>query len=581
MIDTNRILFIPSTRKGNGTGHLKRCLDWGSDLQVQHLYSLDHSESEIQALKDHPLCSRHPRIRWHSKPTSDWDLIILDNRSTASLPEEFAGIPVIAIDESGSMRDTASYTLDILPSLTQSSPNFRNFNFLKTSHNKRSFSGQTKKILVTFGGEDPSSLGLKVLRALDSDLKKAYDWTFIIPNHQFSEESEKGVECLNYINDLKEQLWNYDLVITSFGLTAFESRASRVPVILINPGSYHDRLSTESEFSFLKNGHKKKSRQVIRFILEQLHTLNQKSLHRIKNGTAEEEKEESCTEESLMDWVGTMSVSRDVCPVCGSCKRKSIGRYPQKSYFLCTDCRMKYMIQFRQKSEIYSKEYFFDEYKAQYGKTYLEDFPHIQKMAEERLKRIDKKDGRILDVGCAYGPFLLKAQEKGFEPWGLEISQDAVTYVKEHFPGLSVHKGAFENLPSGLFEELFFDVLTFWYVIEHFEDLSSVLLKASSLLKRGGVLALSTPHASGVSGLFNKKGFFLQSPEDHFTLWDRRSAKRALTLYGFRNISFHITGHHPERFPKWIRRLTPLGILMQISRIMGWGDTFEIYAVKG
>ena len=242
---------------------------------------------------------------------------------------------------------------------------------------------------------------------------------------------------------------------------------------------------------------------------------------------------------------------------------------------------MKYMIQFRQKAEIYSKEYFFDEYKAQYGKTYIEDFPHIQKMAEGRLSRIIKKNGRILDVGCAYGPFLLKAQEKGFEPWGLEISEDAVTYIQENFPGMTVYKGAFENLPSGLFEENYFDVLTFWYVIEHFQDLTSVLSKAGSLLKMGGILALSTPHASGVSGLFNTKRFLSQSPEDHFTLWDRRSARRAVSLYGFNTIRFHITGHHPERFPQWIRKTVPLRFLMIISRIMGLGDTFEIYAVKG
>ena len=52
-----------------------------------------------------------------------------------------------------------------------------------------------------------------------------------------------------------------------------------------------------------------------------------------------------------------------------------------------------------------------------------------------------------------------------------------MTYVNENFPVLTVYKGAFEKLPSGLFEENFFDILTFWYVIEHFQDLSSVLSK--------------------------------------------------------------------------------------------------------
>jgi hypothetical protein len=40
-----------------------------------------------------------------------------------------------------------------------------------------------------------------------------------------------------------------------------------------------------------------------------------------------------------------------------------------------------------------------------------------------------------------------------------------------------------------------------------------------------------------------------------------------------------VTGHHPERFPRWMRFLGTRALL-KISRICGLGDTFEVYAVK-
>lgn len=573
MIDTERILFIPSTRSGNGTGHLKRCLEWGRDFPVQYLYSLDNDEKSIS--RDHPLFKQDSRTRWLKDPGSDWDLIVLDNRQTESLPAELAGIPVIAVDETGSMRDDGSYTLDILPNLSGTVPNLVNFGFFSPPGKKRQ-SEEIKKVLVTFGGEDPGSLGLKVLEALSTELTNRYEWTFILP---FSGQPliPAGVNCLTYVENLREELWTYDLVVTSYGLTAFESLAAGVNVLLLNPGPYHDRLSSRSGFTFLKNGFRRNPRDIRDFIEGNLDTVCGGSGALQNRSSADG----AVAGLSFPDWLKSMTISSDDCPVCGSRRRKSIGRFPGKSYFQCGVCRMKYMVQFRQKGDIYGKEYFFSEYKAQYGKTYIEDFPHIRKMADERISRLKRTSGNLLDVGCAYGPFLLSAHDRGFSSWGLEISEDAVAYIKENFPQLNVSRGAFEETQSGTFEKGFFDVITFWYVIEHFQNLDSVLTRAFGLLKKGGVLALSTPHASGVSGLFNPGSFLEKSPEDHFTLWDRKSARRALKLYGFKNVRFYITGHHTERFPAAVRKWLGPSVLLHISRLFGWGDTFEIYAEKG
>ena len=126
-----------------------------------------------------------------------------------------------------------------------------------------------------------------------------------------------------------------------------------------------------------------------------------------------------------------------------------------------------------------------------------------------------------------------------------------------------------------------FDALTMWFVIEHFQNLDAVLKGASKLVKTGGIFAFSTPSASGVSARFSPQKFFLQSPADHFTLWEPSRAASILRRYGFRVVKIVYTGHHPERFPKLAKsRAKPtsfrFSLFSAVSHFFGLGDTFEV-----
>ena len=123
-----------------------------------------------------------------------------------------------------------------------------------------------------------------------------------------------------------------------------------------------------------------------------------------------------------------------------------------------------------------------------------------------------------------------------------------------------------------------------WYVIEHFENLDTVLNKVNSLLKTKGIFAFSTPSASGVSGRFKNKNFLQNSPVDHYSIWSFKSAKKVLKKYGFKILKIQSTGHHPERFFKKSisKEKNPFlwNLILQISRIFKLGDTFEVYCQK-
>ncbi len=183
----------------------------------------------------------------------------------------------------------------------------------------------------------------------------------------------------------------------------------------------------------------------------------------------------------------------------------------------------------------------------------------------------------LLDVGCAYGPFLAEAEHFGYTPEGVELIPEAAEYVRSVL-GFCVYNDSFEDIE--IVKQ--FDLLTMWYVIEHFNSLESVLARVNKLLKPGGYFAFSTPSSRGVSGRRNLNSFLERSPSDHITVWNPGAAKRILPVFGFKVKRVRITGHHPERFPasNLLKLLFGKKGITIISKIFKLGDTFEIYAEK-
>ncbi|HUX38412.1 MAG TPA: methyltransferase domain-containing protein [Rectinemataceae bacterium] len=597
-----RILVVPAVAKGNGSGHivrsfrLVRALGSGSAVYLPATKT-DRSWSAAELRLSYTREIEGIRIVDDLATAGSWDLVLLDRRSTSADELGFweSMAPVVALDEGGEARSSASYLIDILPRLDAvgapgdpAGANRASLGFLDLPLRRRDPPSAFRKILVSFGGEDPAGLALPLARSLISlGLVEAKDLTLV------SGALRKGappigledVTVLGPVQDLKEHLHAWDLVFTQFGLTAFEAAWSGCGVILLNPSSYHKALSRRAGFPELGVG-KVERRALLRWMGDV-----EGVLARIAAILPE-------TPESLSGLVSGLEASGPVvCPLCGSRERHAVHREASRSYFRCLTCGMLYLTRFgSERVAPYSSSYFFEEYRKQYGRTYLDDWPTLVAHAASRLDAIEglaeKSLGRssalsLLDVGCAYGPYLEAARARGHEAYGIDISVDAVRFVREDL-GLPAVAGDFSDpRVAGSFGGPF-DCISLWYVIEHFEDLEAVLRNASALLRTGGILAFSSPSGEGVSARFAGKAFFSSSPEDHFTIWEPSRAKVALAFYGFRVERIRVTGHHPERFPFFREggmmrgRLRALGLLIfgALSRALQLGDTFELYAVK-
>jgi SAM-dependent methyltransferase len=371
------------------------------------------------------------------------------------------------------------------------------------------------------------------------------------------------------------------LVLTHFGITAFECLHAGTAVLLVSPSAYHEKLARRSGFASLGRGTKK--------LKDSLTPPAMEELYRRCRHLAERYGLAGTVDQSLGDRIAVMDPDAfRICPICGEEKNRTLARFPDRTCRICSRCGMVHLFRSVPPQIRYGGDYFFQEYKRQYGKTYLEDVPGLMQNGRIRLGRIIKllppgKRGALLDIGCAYGPFLAAAREKGFSPLGMDPSEEAIRHVKAelNLPGI---RGFFPGDIAGIVPEQF-TVISLWYVIEHFREPRRVLETIHRLLEPGGIIAFSTPSFSGISRRCSLRTFLEKSPADHRTIWTPRHCGNILAAFGFDLKRIVVTGHHPERFPLFRgkfrdKRGPAYRILYGISRLFGLGDTFEVYAIK-
>ena len=570
----NLILFAPSVRTNFGFGHLKRCLKWAHHLKADLFWPQGNGFFTQQD----SLVSNYPdaNIIANLPENEIYDLVILDQRETSVKTQKMLskqGKLLIGLDEGGELRTALPFLVDTLDNLNPRRPNKKSISFLDLGASLPVQSVETSSLLVSFGGEDPHDL-----TRLFYDFWVNHGWnhmdvTVVLGPYFKQKGPYPGWKTLDSPPSLQEILPHYGSLVTSYGITAWEGVTAGLLTLLINPSPYHQKLGLKAGFpSLLKNDLKEK-------LFYPAWASREESLLRLRTHLNTEQG-------NFPTFLESFHHSPDFCPLCHSKNRKIIARDEHKTYSRCSECTMVYLTTFNLPEKKYTKTYFHEEYQKQYGRTYLEDFDHIKSMGKERVRCINSllqtPGGNLLDAGCAYGPFLAAAKDGGMRPFGLDVASDAIIFIKEKlgFPG--VEKSLLDLDWPGDFPgagEL--DVLTLWYVIEHFPDLDPLLRVINKNLKLGGLLAFSTPHGQGISGLFSPEKFYHESPEDHFSIWSPKIAKKVLKRFGFQVKKIRITGHHPERFPGLKKSRGFLyEIISALSSCLGWGDTFEVYARK-
>ena len=98
----------------------------------------------------------------------------------------------------------------------------------------------------------------------------------------------------------------------------------------------------------------------------------------------------------------------------------------------------------------------------------------------------------VLDIGCGsgYGSHYLKTSGAR-DVYGIDISQEAADYCRKKYPSCHYKQGSAIN--TG-YDDHFFDVVVCFELIEHLKEQYELMTEIKRILKKDGVLIMSTPN---------------------------------------------------------------------------------------
>lgn len=148
--------------------------------------------------------------------------------------------------------------------------------------------------------------------------------------------------------------------------------------------------------------------------------------------------------------------------------------------------------------------------------------------------------GRVLDLGCGNGDFLVRMKTIGWEAVGQDVFENAGWMAKEFsIPVKICSVGKLKDIPLGNF-----DLITAWHVLEHMHKPKELASTAGALLKSGGRLIIEVPNLSAVERHIAGPRWWLWMAPIHLTHWSAEALKLLLKEAGFVRIRTLSHGTH-------------------------------------
>jgi 2-polyprenyl-3-methyl-5-hydroxy-6-metoxy-1,4-benzoquinol methylase len=217
------------------------------------------------------------------------------------------------------------------------------------------------------------------------------------------------------------------------------------------------------------------------------------------------------------------------CPLCKSYNFKSLCSYEEHYLHRCHSCGFVFSLPVPEEEEL-------DNLYRNYG-----NYGNLSSITlnrfDELLKSFAKYNvgNKILDFGCGEGFFLERAKLSGWQVFGTEYDKEAVKKCQSK--GITMIDAEDESF----YEH--FDVVYISEVIEHVSFPINILSVIHKLLRKGGLIYVTTPNFNGLSRLIlkNKWDEVIIYPE-HLSYFTSRTLQNSLKLTGFRIIKIFTQG---------------------------------------
>jgi len=253
------------------------------------------------------------------------------------------------------------------------------------------------------------------------------------------------------------------------------------------------------------------------------------------------------------------------CPVCESNRLHFLMEHEGYRVERCVDCGFQ-LINPQPSNEalaaIYSSTYFLgDQSTETVDKIARMKQATAQNYLEDIARYRGRVGGRLLEIGCGHGDFLIQAQRQGYQLTAVEYSPSAATIAQSRVPDAAVHCGLLED---ARFPAASFDVCVLCDVIEHDRDPLQLVRTILSLLKPEGILYVATPSLDSWSARMLGRHWMEYKPEhlSYFTpntlrnLLYKAGYREVLVRSGWKVLTLDYIAQHFKRFP--IPLLSPL-----------------------
>ena len=192
--------------------------------------------------------------------------------------------------------------------------------------------------------------------------------------------------------------------------------------------------------------------------------------------------------------------------------------------------------------------------------------------------------GRLLEIGCGDGDFLVLAEQEGWEVTGVEYAAAASARARQRLQRGEVRCG---ELADAKLSGEQFDLCVISDVLEHVRLPRDFLREIHRVLKPGGTLFVATPAIDSWSARIMQQNW-MEFKAEHLTYFDRQTLQTLLFASDFREIivqagwkvlSFEYVKMHFDRFPiplitpamNLVARILPKGLQFRHHRIVASG----------
>lgn len=142
------------------------------------------------------------------------------------------------------------------------------------------------------------------------------------------------------------------------------------------------------------------------------------------------------------------------------------------------------------------------------------------------INRLHPRKGKLLDMGCGTGLFLVTCREGGWKISGVEPDAKARQIATDRL-SINIASDIFQ-LTSGSV-----DIITLWHVLEHVPDLSKTLTRINEQLRVGGTLLLALPNSNSLDAQYYQEHWAAYDIPRHLSHFTPQTITQLVSQFGF------------------------------------------------